>query len=224
MDIMFDFLTGLADQSKLFGIKLINPNDFFELLVRFGLNTMLVFSMVHFLYTKNSNRRDFYFTFIAIGIIVFLMCFLLSSVKLEMGFALGLFAVFGILRYRTDAIPIKEMTYLFVIIGITVMNALFNKKVSYAEILFANGAIYGGMWLLERTLMLKQESSVRMVYDKIENIHLMSEEALLADLAKRTGIAVKRFEIQKIDFLRDVAEITLFFNVEKKFTTPTPRI
>lgn len=224
MDIMFDFLTGLADQSKLFGIKLINPNDFFELLVRFALNTMLVFSMVHFLYTKNSNRRDFYFTFIAIGIIVFLMCFLLSSVKLEMGFALGLFAVFGILRYRTDAIPIKEMTYLFVIIGITVMNALFNKKVSYAEILFANGAIYGGMWLLERTLMLKQESSVRMVYDKIENIHLMSEEALLADLAKRTGIAVKRFEIQKIDFLRDVAEITLFFNVEKKFTTPTPRI
>lgn len=224
MDIMFDFLTGLADQSKLFGIKLINPNDFFELLVRFALNTMLVFSMVHFLYTKNSNRRDFYFTFIAIGIIVFLMCFLLSSVKLEMGFALGLFAVFGILRYRTDAIPIKEMTYLFVIIGITVMNALFNKKVSYAEILFANGAIYGGMWLLERTLMLKQESSVRMVYDKIENIHLMSEEALLADLAKRTGIAVKRFEIQKIDFLRDVAEITLFYNVEKKFTTPTPRI
>jgi len=101
---------------------------------------------------------------------------------------------------------------LFIIIGISVMNALSNKKVSYAELVFTNTAIIFGLWFLENRLSLKQEQSIRLIYEKIENIQTQSKEKLLADLKERTGINIKRFEIQKIDFLRDVVEITLYFN------------
>jgi hypothetical protein len=168
------------------------------------------------MYAKTSRRKDFYFSYLAIGVIVFLLCFLLNNVKLELGFALGLFAIFGIIRYRTDAIPIKEMTYLFIIIGISVMNALSNKKVSYAELMFTNAVIIFGLWFLENRLKLKQEQSIRLIYEKIENIQTQSKEKLLADLKERTGINIKRFEIQKIDFLRDVVEITLYFNTNEQ--------
>ncbi len=201
------------DQFRFLGIKLINMDDFSDLLVRFTLNTLLIFIVVHFIYAKNSKRKDFYFSYIAIGVIVFFLSSLLNNVKLELGFALGLFAIFGIIRYRTDAIPIKEMTYLFVIIGISVINALANKKVSYAELVFTNTAIVFGLWILEKQLMLKQEQSIKLIYEKIENIHTMSEEVLLADLKKRTGIDIVRYEIKRIDFLKDIAIIRLYFNV-----------
>ena len=204
------------DQIRFLGIKLINVGDFSDLLVRFTINTLLVLIVVHFIYAKNSQRKDFYFSYIAIGVVVFFLSSLLNNVKLELGFALGLFAIFGIIRYRTDAIPIKEMTYLFVIIGISVINALSNKKVSYAELLFTNSAIVFGLWLLEKRLMLKQEGSIKLIYEKIENIHTKSESVLLADLKDRTGIDIVRYEIQKIDFLKDIAIIRLYFNVNGK--------
>jgi len=201
---------------EFLGIKLINTSDFAELIVRFLFNTALIFIIVHFMYAKTSKRKDFYFSFLSIGVIVFLLSFLLNSVKLELGFALGLFAIFGIIRYRTDAIPIKEMTYLFIVIGVSVINALSNKKVSYAELLFTNSAIIFGLWLLEKRLKLKQEGSIQLIYEKIENIQEENKELLLSDMKQRTGINIKRFEIQKIDFLKDVAHITLYFNVNGK--------
>ena len=201
------------DGFRFLDIKLINVADFSELLIRFAFNTFLIFMVVHFMYAKNSRRKDFYFSYLSIGVIVFLLSFLLNSVKLELGFALGLFAIFGIIRYRTDAIPIKEMTYLFIVIGISVINALANKKVSYAELIITNSVIVFGLWILEKRLMLKQEGSIRLVYEKIENIHSMNSDILLQDLKERTGINIKRYEIQKIDFLKDVAEIILYFNV-----------
>lgn len=204
------------DQIRFLGIKLINVGDFSDLLVRFTINTILILIVVHFIYSKNSQRKDFYFSYIAIGVVIFFLSSLLNNVKLELGFALGLFAIFGIIRYRTDAIPIKEMTYLFVIIGISVINALSNKKVSYAELLFTNSAIVFGLWLLEKRLMLKQEGSIKLIYEKIENINSKSESVLLADLKERTGIDIVRYEIQKIDFLKDIAIIRLYFNVNGK--------
>ena len=201
------------EQIRFLGIKIINVGDFIELIVRFTLNTSLIFLVTHFMYAKNSSRKDFYFSYLAIGVIVFLLCFLLNSVKLELGFALGLFAIFGIIRYRTDAIPIKEMTYLFIIIGISVMNALSNKKVSYAELILTNALIVYGLWYLEKRLMLKQEKSIKLIYEKIENVNSENHEAMMADFQARTGINISRFEIEKIDFLRDVAEITLYYNV-----------
>ena len=201
---------------EFLGINLINVFDFWELLIRLALNTALVLIIVHFMYAKNSRRKDFYFSYVAIGVVVFLLCFLLNSVKLELGFALGLFAIFGIIRYRTDAIPIKEMTYLFIVIGISVINALSNNKVSYAELAFTNAVIVCGLWFLEKRLMLKQEASFRLIYEKIENIHKDKEDELLADLRERTGIAITRFEILKIDYLRDVADLILYYDANEK--------
>lgn len=228
---MIDYITTLADsvngslpalneifaweeQARFLGIKIINISDFLELLLRFALNTSMVYLVVHVLYAKNSQRKDFYFSYLAIGVIVFLLCFLLNNVKLELGFALGLFAIFGIIRYRTDTIPIKEMTYLFIVIGVSVVNALANKKVSYVELMFTNAAIFFGLWWLEHRLMLKQEGSVKLVYEQIENIHADNEESLMADLKSRTGINISRYEIKKIDFLRDTAEITLYYHMK----------
>lgn len=214
-------LTSWEENLRFLDIKIINMADFSELLIRLALNLFVTFLVVHFMYARNSRRKDFYFSFISVGTVVFLLSFLLNSVKLELGFALGLFAIFGIIRYRTDAIPIKEMTYLFIVIGISVINALSNKKVSYVELAFTNSIIVFGLWLLEKRLMLKQEGSIRLIYEKIENIHKHNEETLLADLRARTGIEISRYEIAKIDFLKDVADITLFYNVngrEKKIS------
>jgi hypothetical protein len=139
------------------------------------------------------------------------MCFLLESVKLQMGFALGLFAVFGIIRYRTDAIPIKEMTYLFVVIGMSVMNALINKKISLIELSFANLVIIGATYGLERVWLLRHEAQKLIVYENIELIKHGKEEEMKADIERRTGIKVNRVEIGKIDFLRDTALIKIYF-------------
>ncbi len=205
-------LNSWEENIRFLGIKIINVADLSELLIRLLLNTFLIFTVVHFMYAKNSRRKDFYFSYLAIGVIVFLLSFLLNNVKLELGFALGLFAIFGIIRYRTDTIPIKEMTYLFVVIGISVINALSNKKVSYSELVVTNAAIIAGLWFLEKRLMLKQEQSIKLIYEKIENIHIDNDEILLTDLKERTGIDIKRYQINKIDFLKDIAEITLYFN------------
>jgi lipid-A-disaccharide synthase-like uncharacterized protein len=206
-------ITNWEENLRFMGIKLINTADFTELLIRLALNIFVTFLVVQYMYARNSRRKDFYFSFLAVGTVVFLISFLLSSVKLELGFALGLFAIFGIIRYRTDAIPIKEMTYLFIVIGISVINALANKKVSYVELVFTNGVIVFGLYLLEKRLKLKQEGSIRMIYEKIENVHETKKDILLSDLKERTGIKITRFEIQKIDFLKDVAHIVLYFNV-----------
>ena len=203
----------VAEEIRFFDIKLINVEDFLSLLVRFSLNLLVVLSIVVGLYAKTSRRKDFYFSFIAVSIVIFLLCYLLASVKIELGFALGLFAVFGIIRYRTDAIPIKEMTYLFVVIGVSVINALANKKVSYAELITTNLLVVFGLYILEKILNLRQELSYRIVYEKIENVQVGKEAELLADLKLRTGIDITRFEIQRIDFLRDVAIIYIFFDM-----------
>jgi len=194
-----------TDELKFFGIKLINMEDFLSLLTRFSLNLIVIVAIVVGLYAKNSKRKDFYFSYIAVSMVIFLLCFLLVSVKIELGFALGLFAVFGIIRYRTDAIPIKEMTYLFVVIGISVINALANKKISYAELITTNLLIVVGLYILERV-----------IYEKIENVQAGKDDELLADLKLRTGKNIKRFEIERIDFLRDVAYINIFFDINGK--------
>ncbi len=192
-------------------IKLINIEDFSELIFRFFLNTIVLVMIVHFPYLKHITRRNYTFSFIAVGTTVFLLCFLLNSVKLELGFALGLFAIFGIIRYRTDAIPFKQMTYLFVVIGLSVMNALANKKVSYAELLFTNVVILSGLWLLEKYLNRKYEGSMKIVYDNISNIHVEQYGVLMEDLKVRTGFNVTHFELNDIDYLKDTATMTIYF-------------
>ncbi|MFO7658666.1 MAG: DUF4956 domain-containing protein [Bacteroidales bacterium] len=205
---MMMFLETIPD---FFGISLIDTEDFLELLIRFCFNMLVVILVVRYLYYPITKRKDYLFSYILISVIVFLLCYLLENVKLELGFALGLFAIFGILRYRTDAIPIKEMTYLFVVIGVSVINALANKKVSYAELVFTNISIMFAVFLLEKVFLLKHESCKTISYEKIDLIKPEKREELMKDLKERTGININRIEIGKIDFLRDTARINIFF-------------
>ena len=187
--------------------------SFWTLAIRFGFNMIATFIIVVMLYARNSKRKEFYFSYFAISLSVFMLVFLLQGVKLELGFALGLFAIFGIIRYRTDAIPIKEMTYLFVIIAVSVINALSKDFLGYLELTLVNILLVGALWILEHILMLRQEDSLQIIYENIENIHEDREAELIADLEKRTGIKIRRYRIDKVDFLRDVARITIWFFV-----------
>ena len=196
---------------EIFGIEIIDVEDFIELLIRYALNTGVVIVLVRYLYYKITNRKDYLFTYLLISTIVFLLCFLLENVKLELGFALGLFAIFGIIRYRTRQIAIKEMTYLFLVIGVSVINALANKKVSYAELLFTNMALIVVTYLLERVFFLKHETRKTIDYEKIELIKPENYELMLEDLEERTGLVINRAEVGRIDFLRDSARVRIFY-------------
>jgi hypothetical protein len=200
----------ILNMSSIINLPLEN---FWTLAIRFGFNLIATFFVVVMLYARNSKRKEFYFSYFAISIAVFMLVFLLQDVKLELGFALGLFAIFGIIRYRTDAIPIKEMTYLFVIIAVSVINALSKDFLGYIELTLVNILLVGALWILEHILMLRQEDSLQIIYENIENIHEDKEAELMADLEKRTGIKIRRYRIDKVDFLRDVARITIYFYV-----------
>ncbi|KAF0237972.1 MAG: hypothetical protein FD181_1453 [Prolixibacteraceae bacterium] len=191
----------------------IPMENFWTLAIRFGFNLIATFFVVVMLYARNSKRKEFYFSYFAISVAVFMLVFLLQDVTLELGFALGLFAIFGIIRYRTDAIPIKEMTYLFVIIAVSVINALSKDFLGYLELTLVNILLVGALWILEHILMLRQEDSLQIIYENIENIHEDRENELISDLEKRTGIKIRRYRIDKVDFLRDVARITIWFYV-----------
>jgi hypothetical protein len=186
-----------------------------QMLLYFSLNMVVIFIIVVGLYARTSKRRQFYFSYFALSMAIFLMCYILVNVNIQIGFALGLFAIFGIIRYRTDTVPIKEMTYLFVIIAISVLNALANNNIGFLELIFANLLILGGLFLLEKILNLKQENSQQIVYDKIENIHEDQKEELLADLSARTGRKINRYDIKSIDFSRNIAIINVVFDVNK---------
>ncbi|MDA3882887.1 MAG: DUF4956 domain-containing protein [Bacteroidales bacterium] len=196
---------------EIFGIDLIDVEDFMELLIRFSFNFLIIVLIVRYLYYKTSRRKDFLFTYILISVVVFLISYMLSSVKIKLGFALGLFAVFGILRYRTIQLPIKEMTYLFIVIGISMINALANKKVSYAELIFTNFVIIGIIYLLERVWLLRHESSKRIRYDNIELIQPERYPELKADLEKRTGLKINRVEVEDYNFLTDSARVYIYY-------------
>ncbi len=196
----------------LWGGKVIDIADFMGLLFRFILNTGVLLILIRRIYLKYSTRSSYAFSFLAVGEIIFLLCYLLSSVRLELGFALGLFAVFGIIRYRTDAVPFKQMTYLFVVIGISVINALACALISHVEILFANCAVLIGVWIMERYLSHRHEGSMVVVYENISNINRERYDLLISDLKDRTGFAITHFEIESIDYLKDVATITIYFN------------
>ena len=131
---------------------------------------------------------------------------------MEMGFALGLFAVFGILRYRTEAIPIRQMTYLFIVIGLSMINSLGNKSISWFEILLANGIITIITYLIDRVWFNTIELTKTILYEKIELIKPENEQELIEDLKQRTGLQIVAVKIDKVDFLRDTAQIKIYYH------------
>ncbi|MCD8080347.1 MAG: DUF4956 domain-containing protein [Bacteroides sp.] len=189
---------------------LYDQTGLLQLLVRFLLNAFVVGLIIHRLYYPKSKRRDYYFTFTLISISIFLMIFLLGSVKLKIGFALGLFAIFGIIRYRTESVPIREMTYLFVIIAISVINAL-GVDISYIELVATNVIFILCIWLCESNRWMKHVSCKLVQYDRIELIRPQRYEELVADLTERTGLEILKVEVGHIDFLRDSAVVKIYY-------------
>ena len=183
----------------------------FEFLVRILFNTAITLVVIRYIYYPVTRRKDFLFTFVLMSIVVFLLVYLLGDAKIKMGFAFGMFAIFGIIRYRTDPIPTKEMTYLFVVIGISVINAITNKKLSMIEVGFANVFIVTVTYILEKIWLTKQDISKTITYERIELIKPHRSEELMTDLKERTGLDIHRIEIGNIDFLRDVVKIRIFF-------------
>lgn len=198
-----------TDNSVL-GVPLIN-DDFWELLVRFGFSMLVLFIIIRLIYYPSTKRKDYLFTYLLISVITFFICYTLQSNKIKLGLALGLFAVFGIIKYRTDAIPIKEMTYLFIVIGLSVINALSNNKVTVAELLFTNTAVIAIVYGLERVWLLQHETSKIILYEKIDLIKPEKRHLLHKDLEDRTGIKINRISIGKIDFLRDTAQVIIHY-------------
>ena len=199
------------DGFELLGVPIFDANDFFRLLLKTFFNLAVVLIITRGIYYPITKNKDYLFTYLLISLTVFILCILLDDVKLQLGFALGLFVIFGIIRYRTDPIPIKEMTYLFLVIGVSVVNALANKKISYSELLFANFIIVFITYGMERLWLLKHESRKMILYEKIDLIVPSKKEDLLNDLKARTGLEIIRYEIKKIDLMRDVANIWVYY-------------
>ena len=187
------------------------PLELMNLIIRFGFNLTIAFIIIKLIYQRNHTNNDFVFTYFMFNSLIFFFAFLLGNVTINIGFAFGLFAVFAILRYRTDPIPIKEMTYLFIVITIGVINALSSAEVSYAELLFTNVALVGLTYFLETYWRKNLLVRITIEYEKIENIKPEDHDTLLADLKERTGLNIQSFEFRRMNFLRDTARIRIYY-------------
>ena len=203
-------ITDELDAQVLGTIPFMDGGDVIQLLWRFVFNYLTVWAIIHFFYYPKSRRRDYYVTFTLINVSVFLLIMLMGSVKLKVGFALGIFAIFGIIRYRTESVPIREMTYLFVIIAISVINALA-VQISPVVLVVANALFVFSVWFIESERWLKHVSCKLVLYDKIHLITPDKRDELIADLQKRIGIEISKVEIGHVDFLRDAVYIKVYY-------------
>lgn len=183
--------------------------------LRFLLNFISVFVVVRLIYYPAHKNKDFLFTFFLFNVINFLICLLLSSAKLKMGFAFGLFAIFSILRYRTVTVPVREMGYFFISVTLGIINALATNESNYLFILSANIIVIVFVYVLDYRVALKHENFKEIVYERIDLIQPEKREQMLEDLRQRTGLNIHRVEFIKIDFLRDVARIYAYYLSDK---------
>jgi len=181
------------------------------LLLGFSANLISSLVVVRMIYHLASKRRDYVFTFMLVSTSVFFLCTLLNGVDIEMGFALGLFAIFSIIRYRTDAIPIREMSYLFIVITLSVINALAPQATGWGIIVVANIGIWAVAFVLERLWFVKHLTTKIVIYDRVDLIHAGRRDELKQDLEERTGVDIHSIEIGKLDLLRDTAVIRVHF-------------
>lgn len=210
-EIAAEYAQNLAEKGITFmGVELFDPNMLLMLLIRFTANLLVCWIIIQFFYYKKSRRKDYYFTFMLFSVSIFLLLFILQNLSMEFGFALGLFCIFGMIRYRTETVQIREMTYLFVIIGISAVNGL-SMDVDYTTLLVANLLFILIIWILESNKFLKHTSNKIVLYEKISLITPDKREEMLADLKKRTGLNITKVEVGHIDFLRDVAYVKIYY-------------
>ena len=190
-------------------------------LIRFvlgaGFNLLIAILIVRLIYYPSSPNKNYVFTFLAFNTIIYFVLGLFTSVELSVGVGFGLFAIFSVLRYRTDEMPIREMTYLFVLIALPVMNSLLLTNGDYARLMLANGILLAVLYVLEREWGFHYETSKKILYEKIDLITPANRAEMLADLRGRTGLPIKRVEISRVDFLRDTAEVKIFYDEPRRY-------
>ncbi len=176
------------------------------------LNLIIAVIIVRFIYYPVTQEKHFVFTFLMFDMIIYFVLGLLTSTELSVGVGFGLFAIFSVLRYRTEEISIREMTYLFTVIALPVMNSILISNTDYTRMLLANSVIVALLFVLEKGWGFHYETSKKITYERMEWITPANRELLLADLRQRTGLPVKRVEIGRIDFLHDTADIKIYYD------------
>lgn len=190
----------------------IFDSDIYKLIFRFILNMTVLTAVIRYIYYAKTPRRNYVFTFYMISIISFVIVFALKKMNIDTGMGLGLFAIFGIIRYRTNPLRVREMTYLFIAIGLSVVNGLSGKQVSYTELIFINFIVVFIVYIMDIKVLVNIETSKTIIYEKIENIKPQNAALLKADLEDRTGLSINRVSVGKVDFLKDIAEIKIYYN------------
>ncbi|MFN0250411.1 MAG: DUF4956 domain-containing protein [Kofleriaceae bacterium] len=199
--------------NSLFGTDtLFDPEDFWKLVARLGLDMFTATIVIMLVYYRLYRNREMVFTYYAFNVVTFTLSTLLRKTPMDMGFALGLFAIFGILRYRTESIRIRDLTYLFIVLGVAIINAVANKKISLMELLFVNAVIATVTVVHEFAPRGRRCASTPLLYDRLDLLKPEQRAELLRDLRERTGLEVVRVDLTRIDLLRDAAELTLHFH------------
>ena len=181
-------------------------------LLSFTFNLWVAIILIRFIYYPTTQNKRYVLTFLAFNTVIYFVLHFLTSVEIGLGVGFGLFAIFTILRYRTDPLPVREMTYLFIIAALPVMNASSANGTNWPALVAANLIILLLMFVLEKGWGFKYEISKRVIYEKIELIQPERRGELMADLERRTGLKIKRISIGKINFLKDTAELSVFYD------------
>lgn len=208
-----------AEMTVLPGMNFINPLESLSLLVRFVLNLVVVTVIARYFYYPKGRRSDYLFVFEVMSICIFMLVSVMAGDAIQTGAALGLFAIFGIIRYRTEAIPIREMTYLFMLVSVSVINAMGGDKfhpgwegIGFVTILLIDAMFIVLAWLFERSKLNRTQCTKYIWYDNVDLIAPTRRGELTADLEKRTGLRIERVEVGTVDFLRDCCLVRIFYN------------
>lgn len=221
----------ILDVQSITDAMMTTAQSITELAIRFFLNLVVCWVLVQFFYYRKSHRRDYYFTFMVFSSAMLLLLYIMGNVEVGVGLTLGLFAIFGVIRYRTETVPVREMTYLFVIIALAAVNGLApvyklmgaaSASPHYALSLGAvcimalsNALIVLLIWVLENGRLLKHTSAKLVLYDRIDLIVPEKREELIADLEKRVGVKVLNVEVGHVDLLKDAAYLKVYYNLDK---------
>ena len=204
---------------EFFGIPFFD-DDVYKMMLRLGINMFYLTAIIRLSYYHFSKKTEYLFTFYLVGVMVFFLCFTLKKYELDLGLALGLFAIFGILRYRTEPLKVREMTYLFVVLGVSVMNALSNKKMSFIEIIMANTFIFVVIFYLDRYWSLqritpkekiapKDFGTQDIIYNSLENIKPKQNNLLREELENSLGVEILKLDIGEVDFEKQTVKIKI---------------
>ncbi len=191
--------------------EFIDTKHVTELLIAFFINLIAIAIIVRGLYYPKCKRGEFFFTYILIAISTFMLIYVLGDVKLKAGIALGLFAIFSIIRYRTEQVAIREMTYLFIIIALSAINGLTVSELSLGEVIIINLLFIFSIWICESKILISHYSYKVIKYDNVNLITPDKRAELIADLEKRTGLKIEKVEVGSIDFLKDAAIVKMYY-------------